>query len=283
MFTTVIAPQELRAHLDDPQYLAIDCRHALADFDAGRRAYDEAHLPGAFFAAVETDLSGAKTGRNGRHPLPDPERFAAFLRSLGADDATQIVAYDVGSDMFAARLWLLCRWIGHDAVAVLDGGLAAWRSLDYPLSASAPVARRAGSLQARPRHDLVVDAAYVQARLGDSHARLLDARSPERFAGENETVDPVGGHIPGAHNRWFKHNFDASGAFKSPEALRASLAEVGDPHAVVHYCGSGVSAAANLLAMERAGMPGSRIYAGSWSEWIADPARPVAKGPAAPG
>ena len=279
-FTTLIEAATLFAHLGDARYVVVDCRHALADFSLGRRLYEESHIPGAFFAGVEHDLAGEKSGRNGRHPMPEPEVFARFLRGIGVDSTSQIVAYDAGADMFAARLWFLCRWIGHDAVAVLDGGFAAWQAAGYPVSAEISRPAREGDVAARPDARLLVDAAYVRAHLDDAGMQLLDARAEDRFAGMNETIDPVAGHIPGARNRWFKRNFDDDGTFKSPERLRAEFASDGvDPQRVVHNCGSGVSAAANHLAMVHAGLLGSRLYGGSWSEWIADPARPIATGP----
>jgi thiosulfate/3-mercaptopyruvate sulfurtransferase len=280
-FATIVAPAVLREHLDDPGYVIVDCRHSLADFTLGRRLYDEAHIPGAFFADVENDLAGRKTGSNGRHPMPDPETFARFLRGLGVDDATQIVAYDAGADMFAARFWFLSRWIGHAAVAVLDGGFAAWQAKGFPVTAAPPQARREGSVTPRPHPEMLVDAGYVLAHLNDPSMQLLDARAEDRFAGQNETVDPVAGHIPGARNRWFKRNFNEDGTFKSPNVLRAEFAAAQlDPQRVVHQCGSGVSSAANELAMVHAGIEGARLYGGSWSEWIADPSRPIATGPA---
>jgi thiosulfate/3-mercaptopyruvate sulfurtransferase len=278
-FTTLIAPKVVAEHLEDPAYLVVDCRHSLADFGLGRRLYDESHIPGAFFADVENDLAGSKTGSNGRHPMPDPQVFARFLRGLGASDGTQIVGYDAGADMFAARFWFLCRWIGYDAVAVLDGGFAAWQSLGYPVTAAASRPRREGTLVARPRPELLVDAAFVLTHLHDPTMQLLDARAEDRFAGQNETIDPVAGHIPGARNRWFKRNFNDDGTFKSAQSLRAEFAAEGlDPHRVVHQCGSGVSSAANELAMVHAGLDGSRLYGGSWSEWVADPTHPIATG-----
>jgi thiosulfate/3-mercaptopyruvate sulfurtransferase len=279
MFTTTVSPQALRERLGDPQVIVVDCRHALADFTLGRRLYDESHIPGAFFADVEEDLAGRKTGSNGRHPLPDPETFARFLGELGVDDASQVVAYDAGADMFAPRLWFLCRWIGHDAVAVLDGGFTAWVGLGYPTTAAPSEPRREGRLTVHLHPELLVDAGYVRAHLGDPAVQVLDGRASDRFAGETEPIDPVAGHIPGAANRWFKANFDAAGKFKSPEELRAELARAGiDPARTIHQCGSGLSSAASYLAMEHAGLEGSRIYNGSWSEWVADPTRPVATG-----
>lgn len=277
MFTTIASVRELRDRLDDPKLVAIDCRHSLQDFGLGRRLYDEGHVPGAFFAAVEEDLAGPKTGRNGRHPLPDPEVFARFLRGLGVDSDTQIVAYDAGADMFAARCWSLVRWIGHNAVAVLDGGYAEWVQSGYPVTAAPAEPSHEGNIQARVRPELIVDAERVRKAMGSSEMHLLDARAADRFAGQNETIDPVAGHIPGARNRWFKQNFNDDGSLKSPADLIAEYESV-DPKRVVHSCGSGVSSAVNQLAMLHAGLGETPIYAGSWSEWIADPSRPIATG-----
>jgi thiosulfate/3-mercaptopyruvate sulfurtransferase len=277
-FTTLISAEELHERLGDARIVTFDCRHSLQDFSLGQRLYDEGHIPGAFFASVEDDLAGKKTGRNGRHPMPDPDVFARFLCELGVDDGSQIVAYDAGGDMFAARLWFLSRWIGHDAAAVLDGGFAAWQAHGYPISAAPSLSEREGNLHVRLRPELLVDAEYVRSHLGGAEMHLLDARAADRFAGENETIDPVAGHIPGAINYWFKNNFNDDGTFKSSEHLRTAFSRL-DPKRVVHQCGSGVSSAANQLAMAIAGLEGSRLYGGSWSEWIADPSRPIATGP----
>jgi thiosulfate/3-mercaptopyruvate sulfurtransferase len=279
LFTTAISPEALRERLDSSDLVIFDCRHSLADFALGRRLYDEAHIPGAFFADVEDDLAGPKTGKNGRHPLPDPQTFGSFLRARGVNDATQIVAYDAGADIFAARLWFLCRWIGHDATAVLDGGLGAWNALAFPLTAAPPDPAREGRLTVALRPELVVAADFVLAHINSAEMHLIDARALERFSGETESIDPVGGHIPGAKQRWFKNNFEADGRLKSPQRLREEFVESGfDSRRTVHQCGSGVSAAVNHLAMLHAGLEGSRIYNGSWSEWVSDPQRPVAKG-----
>lgn len=277
-YRTLVDPGTLAEHDGDPNWIVIDCRHSLADFGAGRRMYQEAHIPGAFFADVEHDLAGPKTGANGRHPLPDPESFAAFLRSCGVSDDTQIVAYDGGADMFAARLWLLSRWIGHDAVAVLDGGIAAWQAEGKPVSADASVSTKSGDLRVRLHPEIIVDAAFVQSHLENGAMRLIDARGADRFAGQNETIDPVAGHIPGARNRPFKENFGDDSRFRTADELRRRFEGLGPAEAIVHQCGSGVSAAVNMLAMEIAGLRGSRVYAGSWSEWITDSSRPVTTG-----
>ncbi len=274
-YTTIVDAATVAQHLDDPAWVIVDCRHALADFSTGRQLYVEAHIPGAYFADAEHDLAGPKSGTNGRHPLPDPQVFAAFLRSIGVNEETQIVAYDAGGDIFAARLWFLCRWIGHDACAVLDGGLATWITAGLPVTHVPPPQPRAGNVHAHLRHELVVDADYVLAHLDDRAMQVLDARAADRFAGQNETVDPVAGHIPGARNRFYKENFADDGHFRPGQQLRAAFEAYGPSASIVHQCGSGISGALNLLAMEIAGLRGARLYAGSWSEWIADPSRPI--------
>lgn len=272
------------------EVLVVDCRHDLMDHSAGARAYAEGHLPGAAFLAIETDLSGPQTGSNGRHPLPDPNTFAACLASLGAREQTLIVAYDASGGMFASRLWWLCRWIGHLKVAVLDGGLQKWIAMDGPLSEEPFKAARRGSISVRPSLCPVWTtdhvSAWVDAGADGEIATLIDARAGERFRGEVEPLDPVAGHVPGAMHRAFVDNLDpATGCFKLPSKLREEfLALIGeqDPMSVVHMCGSGVTACHNVLAMEAAGLPGSSLYAGSWSEWCSNPSRPVATGQAQP-
>ncbi len=283
MATTIVSPETLREHAEESQWILVDCRHNLQDFTAGRRAYQDGHIPGAFFADLERDLAGEKTGKNGRHPLPDPERFAEFLRSLGARDETQLVAYDEGADMYAARFWFLCRWIGHDAAAVLDGGITGWRALGYPIEHGHPERsersrRAAGNLTINLHPELLVNANDVLASLGNDAMAIVDARAPERFRGDVEPLDPAAGHIPGARNRWFKENFDERGRFKAPQRLRDEFAGYGAPEEIVHQCGSGVSSAVNALAMELAGLHDWRLYTGSWSEWCADPMRPIETG-----
>ena len=269
----------LAAHLDDPAWRIVDVRHQLADVAAGETAYLAGHIPGAVFMHCDRDLSGPMTGRNGRHPLPDPQRLAARLGALGIGQQTQVVVYDDSQGMIAGRLWWLLRWLGHDRVAVLDGGLQAWLAAGGQIDANIPQPVPAVFVPAL--RDASVDVDYVRSFLETSRMHLIDARSPDRFRGENETIDPVGGHIPGAVNRFFRDNLQVDGRFKQAAELRAewlALLAGRAPEQVVHQCGSGVSACHNILAMEIAGLPGSRLYGGSWSEWCADPQRPVATG-----
>ena len=276
MFSTIAGVDDLAAHLNDPAWVIIDCRHLLQDVDAGRRMYEAAHIPGAFFAHGEHDSAGERTGSNGRHPLPDPQHFAAFLRELGVNDDTQIIAYDSGADMWAARFWYVCRYIGHEAAAVLDGGFAAWSGMGKPVTAQVPVKPCNGTITPHVHAELAVDADAVLQSLESKSFSIIDARGPDRFRGENETIDPVGGHIPGAVNRPFRSNYAGPfGQFKKPDELRAEFEAFGQPERLVHQCGSGVSATVNLLAMEIAGLHGARLYPGSWSEWCADPSRPI--------
>ena len=280
MFTTLISVADLAARRDDAGWVVCDCRHDLSDVEAGRRAYRESHIPGARFVHLDQDLSAPMTGRNGRHPLPDPERFAGRLGELGIGNGSQVVAYDASGGYYAARLWWMLRWLGHEAVAVLDGGWDAWLKAGMAVSASVPEARPARfvRLAALVRS---VTAGEIASGLETGPGRLLDARSPDRYRGENETLDPVAGHIPGAINRFFKLNLEADGRFKPAAALRKEFTGLlaGDaPGDVTHYCGSGVTACHNLFAMEIAGLGGSRLYPGSWSEWISDRSRPVTIG-----
>jgi thiosulfate/3-mercaptopyruvate sulfurtransferase len=280
--TTLVSTEVLARHLDDPAWVVFDCRHDLADPGRGRREYAESHIPGARFLHLDEDLSSPRTGTNGRHPLPDFPALARGLARGGVAAGSQVVGYDAQGGMVAARLWWLLRGLGHESVAVLDGGWGRWTSENRPVSRAVPQPQAAHwSPSRRPDH---VDAAFVQAHLRDSGVVLLDARAPDRYRGRNETLDPVGGRIPGARNRFFRDNLDASGRFKPAGALKAEFAAlVEDGRNVVHYCGSGVSACHNLLAMAVAGLPAGRLYAGSWSEWCADPTRPSASGEPGPG
>ena len=281
MSGTLVSAAELAAHAGDPAWRVFDCRHDLRDLQYGEKAYAKGHIPGAVFAHLDRDLSGKPTGTNGRHPLPDVATFAALMSACGVGPDTQVVAYDNEGNAFAARLWWMLRWLGHDKVALLDGGLAAWRRAKQPLDDVVPSFAPA-SFVPQPC-GAIVDADYVAARLDSPDMLLLDARSEERFAGQNETIDPVGGHIPGAINRFFFDNLDDAGVyFKPADELRAefdALLAGRAPQSVVQQCGSGVTACHNILAMEIVGLPGSQLYVGSWSEWCADPSRPVATGP----
>jgi thiosulfate/3-mercaptopyruvate sulfurtransferase len=279
-FRTLIRVDELQRHLAAPNLVIFDCRHDLMKPDAGAQAYAHGHIPGARFAHNDTDLSGPKTGRTGRHPLPDAGVFMSWLGRNGVDAGKQVVAYDHAGGASATRLWWMLRhWLGHERVAVLDGGWEAWVKAEGPVTAELPrIAATRFSGTPRP---VWVDVDYVRSHLNDPDVTVVDARSPERYRGETEPIDPVAGHIPGARNRLYKENLDASGRFKPAAMLRAELTALLDgrrPDQIVHQCGSGVSACHNILAMEIAGLTGSRLYPGSWSEWCADPSRPVARG-----
>ena len=278
--TTLVSVTDLASHLDDAGWVVCDCRHDLADTEAGRRAYRESHVPGACFVHLDQDLSAPMTGRNGRHPLPDPERFARRVGELGISNRSQVVAYDASGGYYAARMWWMLRWLGHESAAVLDGGWNAWLNAPHSITNQIPNIE-AARFTARARTDLARDAKSVAASLGTRGPLLLDARAPDRYRGENETLDPVGGHIPGAINRFFRLNLEADGRFKPATILKREFDELlgnNAPGNVAHYCGSGVTACHNLLAMEIAGLAGSRLYPGSWSEWCSDPSRPVATG-----
>jgi thiosulfate/3-mercaptopyruvate sulfurtransferase len=282
MFTTLISSDRLAQSLADPDWVVIDCRFVLAEPAAGERAYRQGHIPGARYAHLERDLSAQVSTASGRHPLPDREGLAAKLGAWGVTPASQVVVYDDANGAMAARLWWLLRWLGHEAAALLDGGWGQWVKEGRPVSTdAAPSCRTAFSA----RQALVkrLSTAEVQGAMLRRTIYLLDARAPERFRGEIEPIDAVAGHVPGAVNRPLQCNLGADGRFlPAAELRRQFLKQLGDvaPVQVVHMCGSGVTACHNLLAMEHAGLYGSRLYAGSWSEWIRDPGRPVARGTA---
>ena len=276
----LISADELRQALSRPDqdWLFMDCRFNLGNTSAGETAYAQGHLPGALYAHLDRDLSGPKSGPNGRHPLPTSEAFERTVQGWGVQPGTRVVAYDDAGGMFAARLWWLLRWAGFEQVQVLDGGWQAWLAAQAPVDTHA-AARTASAFKAQPRANWVVHAEQVQAHLGQPDRQvLIDARAADRFRGENETMDPVGGHIPGARNRFFQLNLQADGRFKPAAQLQAefeALLASSPMDTVVHQCGSGVTACHNLLAMAQAGLPATRLYAGSWSEWCADPSRPI--------
>ena len=278
-YTTLISTNELAANLADQSLVVVDCRHNLTDGDAGASAYRASHIPGALFLHLDHDLSGPKTGKNGRHPLPDVTVLAGTLGRIGIDAGKQVVAYDQNTGMWASRLWWTLRWLGHDRVAVLDGGLDKWNAERRPLSTELPTPRRT-TFVPQPRQS-TASAEEILQHLDDGTLIVLDARALERYRGDIEPIDPIAGHIPGAISRPIAANLTPQGIFKSPEALRHEFeAQLHDrpPSTVVHQCGSGVTACHNLLAMAIAGLPGSRLYPGSWSEWSSDTSRPVARG-----
>jgi thiosulfate/3-mercaptopyruvate sulfurtransferase len=286
MYRTLIEPRALAAHLNDPAWAIVDCRFELAQPDWGERAYAAGHIPHARYAHLDRDLSGPRGPRQGRHPLPEAHTLAVTFGRLGIDGQVQVVAYDQGSGAFAARLWWLLRWLGHPAVAVLDGGFAAWQEAQLPVTTEH---ERHGARTFRPVPNPALLAsqqelaAYLASgALRSGPALLVDARAADRFAGQNETLDPVAGHIPGARNHPYLANLAPSGRFRPAAELRRAWAATlrGRPAAqLVAMCGSGVTACHNLLALEVAELPGARLYAGSWSEWIRDPTHAVELGP----
>lgn len=276
----LITPNQLEELINTgADILICDCRFDLGNPHAGRDAYNTGHIPGAIYVDLDRDLSAEKTGQNGRHPLPSPSAWAQTKQRLGIDSGVHVIAYDAHGSVYASRLWWMLKASGHDQVQVLDGGLNAWNGSIgtvprevLPLKTTPPV---------QPWSGLVtVDAIEACVAAGRQAAQcIVDARAEDRYRGENETLDPVGGHIPGSLNRFFKYNL-SSGQFKSPDALRIEFMDLlgnTDVSNVIHQCGSGVTACHNLLAMEVAGLQGSLLYAGSWSEWCADPRRPIAQ------
>ena len=279
---TLIDAEELAGLLGLARLRLFDCRFDLARPDDGRRRYLDEHLPGAVYADLNRDLSAPVSARSGRHPLPSPAAVEARLQAWGVDGDSLVVACDDGNGMYAARLWWMLRWLGHDDVAVLDGGMRRWLQLGLPTTDEVPQPAP-GNFIARPRPELAVDAAAVVAASRDPTLRILDARAPERYRGEVEPIDTVAGHVPGARNHPFGLSLDGQGRFLAPEALRDSLTaslEGVPPQRAIAMCGSGVTACHLLLALEHAGLPGARLYPGSWSEWSSDPARPVRTGAA---
>lgn len=279
-FRTLVDVVTLAAHRDDPDWIVLDCRFDLTDGNAGWQAWGAGHIPGAHYAHLETDLSDMGRSGRGRHPLPDPAVLSAILGRYGIDPRHQVVCYDdAGGALAAARAWWLLRTLGHRGVAVLDGGWSAWLAVGQPVGKDAPV-QRIGDYPGRWRAQThITDADELRAAMADG-ALLLDARAAPRFRGEVETIDPVAGHVPGAVNRPFQENL-VDGRFKPAQQLReefTALLAGRAPGQVVHMCGSGVTAAHNVLAMEHAGLTGSRLYAPSWSGWIHDLQRPVATG-----
>jgi thiosulfate/3-mercaptopyruvate sulfurtransferase len=280
VFTTLISSDDLTPHLADPRWVVMDCRFVLAEPAAGERAYRQGHIPGAHYAHLERDLSARVTVDSGRHPMPDKERLAATLGAWGISPANQVIVYDDAGGAMAARLWWLLRWMGHSGVAVLDGGWGQWLQEGRAVSLEvSPRAEAAFEMQ-RPLVEWISSAALQDAMLHQT-VQVLDARAAERFRGDVEPIDAAAGHVPGATNRPFQCNLATDSRFLPAAELRRQFTALLGPIApqqVVHMCGSGVTACHNLLAMEHAGLSGSRLYPGSWSEWIRDPSRPVATG-----
>jgi thiosulfate/3-mercaptopyruvate sulfurtransferase len=277
-YTTLISTADLAKHLCDPEVVIFDCRHDLMKPGAGARAYAEGHVAGARFADTDGDLAGPQNGHNGRHPLPEASTFIEWLGRNGVDSSKQVIAYDNVGSSSAARLWWMLQWVGHERVAVLDGGWEAWVKANLPVVTDATAAAPL-RFTGKPRNNWV-SVGDVVRNLQTKELVLVDARAPERYKGLTEPIDPVAGHIPGARNRLYKDNLLPDGRFKPADQLHqefSALLSGAAPEHIVHQCGSGVSACHNLLAMEVAGLRGSRLYPGSWSEWVADPSRPVAK------
>lgn len=286
MFTTLITAHQLhqlnQVNQTHKQIVIVDCRHDLMDATAAARVYADGHISGALLANLDTQLSGSKTSADGvfkgRHPLPASEDLIQNLRALGINQNSQVIAYDAHGGMFAARLWWLLRSVGHQAVAVLDGGLPAWLAQGFDVSTE-HVITEMGDIQMQTSLTKQVNVQDILNNITQPVFTVVDARSPDRYRGENETIDPVGGHIPNAKNRFFKDNLQADGCFKSPEQLRQEWQSIIEQaQTAVMQCGSGVTACHNLLALEIAGLSGAALYPGSWSEWCADASRPVALG-----
>lgn len=279
MYTTLISAKDLSRHINDPGWIVFDCRFTLLETESGRFAYKQSHLPGSIYVHLDEDMSSPVTDKTGRHPLPDPELFAAKLSAWGVDKTKQLVVYDDAFGAVAGRMWWLLRWMGHKNVALLDGGLQVWQREGFPMTDQVPEVT-ASDFVANVNNDLWVDAGVVESRLGDDDFIIIDARAEERFLGEVEPLDKVAGHVPGAINMPYDDNLAISSEFESVDELRELYQEQIQgvkPENVIHMCGSGVTACHNILAMEHAGLTGSRLYAGSWSEWILSSDRPVAR------
>jgi thiosulfate/3-mercaptopyruvate sulfurtransferase len=276
----LVSAAELEALIDDGRCVVVDCRFEMSATGKGRADWRAGHIPGAAYAHLDNDLSSPIRAHTGRHPLPHPDRFAAYLAAIGWSRDTLLVAYDEGSNAVAARLWWLMRYFGQRA-ALLDGGLAAWVASGRPLESGEPPHRVTGRIELVAAPGMTVDASAILHSLGGEALLVLDARAGQRFSGEVENLDSRAGHIPGARNRPFGSNLGPGGRFKRPDELRKEFAALlgdRDMAAVAHSCGSGVTACHNLFAMELAGLGGTRLYPGSWSEWIRDSARPIETG-----
>lgn len=279
-YTTLVSTDTLNQQLNNSNWIIVDCRFSLADTEAGAKAYRHGHIPNARYAHLDKDLSSAITDFTGRHPLPNFSLLAKKLGDWGITNTSQVVAYDDAGGAFAGRLWWLLKCMGHDKVAVLNGGIKQWQKQGLPVTTTLPTVKPT-TFRAYLDESAWLNAVQVQNSLAQKAICLIDARTPERYRGEQEPIDPVAGHIPGALNRAFQLNLNSNGLFLSAEQLREQFKQLigtSAPEQVVHYCGSGVTACHNLLAMEYAGLTGSKLYAGSWSEWIRNKNRSIAKG-----
>ena len=277
MYTTLIESDELSSIIDRPNTVIFDCRHELTNSEYGINNYEKGHIPNAIFASMDKSLSQKTNGKNGRHPLPELSTFTNWLGVCGVTQSTQVVAYDDAGGAYASRLWLLLKWLSHDAVAVLNGGLQAWISQGGNLALDTPNQNSSETFEPEFRA-ILVDSDFILQHLDDEQTLVVDARSNDRFHGQNESIDPIAGHIPGAINRFFKDNLDSTGKFLAAKDLKKAFeAILGDncEKTIIHQCGSGVTACHNLLAMEVAVIKNSKLYPGSWSEWISDPSRPI--------
>lgn len=276
-YNTLISATKLAANLDNPNWVVFDCRFSLADCSAGAKVYRQGHLPGARYADLNQHLSSPVKSYTGRHPLPNFNALSKQLGIWGVNNRNQVVVYDDAGGAFAGRLWWLLRTLGHEQVAVLDGGMQHWRKQNHPITTVLPKIAP-GQFRCYPDQNQWLNAIEVENGLASNSIALIDARTPERFKGLQEPIDPVAGHIPKALNRPFQLNLDKAGLFLSPTQLKnqfQALTGLGNPEQIVHMCGSGVTACHNLLAMEVAGLSGSKLYAGSWSEWITNKNRTV--------
>lgn len=278
MYSTLIEYDKLQSIIAKKNTLVFDCRHELTDPEYGIKSYQEGHLPNALFASMDDSLSQKPNGKNGRHPLPEISAFTNWLSVCGVAQNTQVIAYDDAGGAYASRLWCLLKWLGHDAVAVLNGGLQNWINQGGILVLDTPTPNTSEVFEPKMK-DIFVDADFILQHLNDKQTLIVDARSNDRFHGQNESIDPVAGHIPGAINRFFKNNLSSTGKFLDAKDLKKTFEGIMEGNlekTIVHQCGSGITACHNLLAMEVAGLRNSKLYPGSWSEWILDPSRPIA-------
>jgi thiosulfate/3-mercaptopyruvate sulfurtransferase len=276
-YQTLVSAPTLFEHLQDADWAIFDCRFDLQKPEWGNKSYQQSHIPGALYAHLDRDLSAPITAETGRHPLPNPEDIASRFSTWGIERNTQVVVYDTTGGAYAARLWWMLHFLGHERAAVLDGGFQAWQKMGFPV-ATGIEERKPALFTPHPDWQRVASAAEVAQISRDPHYCLIDARAPERYRGEQEPIDPVAGHIPGSVNRFHGLNLDSDGAFLQPAVLHKQFSDLigsTSPEQVVVYCGSGVTSCHHILAMEIAGLNGARLYAGSWSEWILDRKRPI--------